>query len=115
MRTYTRLVLGYSITAELSPAGEDWSVLVLGGCAPHVGSVSTARWEGGSVTVESLVGRGHKDHIVSERFALALAQQTGRTVAVTCGIHYDAPGKEGLAAVLSGTEELLRDLLRELE
>ncbi|NCB64003.1 MAG: hypothetical protein EOM52_10430 [Clostridia bacterium] len=115
MKTAARAVLGYPITASVLYAGDDLCMTILGGCTPHVGSVSVARWEGGAVRVESLIGPGHKDYVVGERFARVLAERGGRAVSVTCGIHYEAPGKDGLAAIVACTEEILKDLLKELD
>lgn len=114
MSTVSREVLGHPITATARWAGADVVVTVLGGCAPHVGSVSMARWIDGEVEVTSLVGEGHKDQLVGEAFARALARKTGATVSVTCGIHYESPGRDGLAAIVACAEGLCKDLVNAL-
>ncbi|MCD8141718.1 MAG: hypothetical protein LUD83_00330 [Clostridiales bacterium] len=105
---FETVVLSKTITVELLPAGQDWNVLISGGDAPHVGSVSVARPDsGGGVCLEKLVLPTHKDDYVGDRYATALAALTGRTVAVSCGIHYDGLSKSGIAQVMEAMEGLL--------
>lgn len=107
-------VLGFPLRATALRAGEDWSVLVQGGFGPHIGSVSVARWVDRRVELQRLVGPGHRDDVVGDRFALRLAEGTGHTVCVCCGIHYDGPTKAELAQVVASAEVLLEKLLKEL-
>lgn len=104
-------VLGYPITAAAIPAGQDWVVSVLGGCAPHAGSVSLAEYTDGTVVLRSLLRETHKDQIVGDRFARELARQLQCTVSVTCGIHYDNATPEQLKEIVACTEDLLSRLL----
>ncbi len=105
---FETVVLSKTITVELLPAGQDWNVLISGGDAPHVGSVSVARPDsGGGVCLEKLVLPTHKDDYVGDRYATALAALTGRTVAVSCGIHYDGLSRAGIAQVMEAMEGLL--------
>ena len=67
-------VFGYPITVTATPAGSDWNVVVLGGCSPHVGSVSLAEYADGSITLRTLLRETHKDQIVGDRFARALTE-----------------------------------------
>ncbi len=105
---FETVVLSKAITVELLPAGQDWNVLISGGDAPHVGSVSVARPDSeGRVCLEKLVLPTHKDDYVGDRYATALAALTGRTVAVSCGIHYDSLSKSGISQVMEAMEGLL--------
>lgn len=101
-------VLDYPIAVTAVPCGADWQVLVLGGCTPHVGSATVAAPGRGPETV---LLPGHRDNVVGERFARRLTQATGRSVCVTCGIHFEGPSKEDLAAIVSCCDELLEQLL----
>ena len=112
--TIQRLVLGWPLTAQVFPMGEDYAVLVTGGCRHHLGSVSTAYWENQAVRCETSLGQGHRDDVVSRRFAAALAQAGQCGVSVNCGIHYDNITKEDLAVVLAETEALLAQLTARL-
>lgn len=106
----SRDVLGHSITVTALPAGRDWSVTVLGGCAPHVGSVSLAEYADGDVTLRTLLRDSHKDQVVGDRFARRLAEQGRCTVCVSCGIHYEAPDRAGLERIVACADALLEEL-----
>lgn len=103
-------VLGYPITVTAASAGTDWNVIILGGCTPHVGSVSLAEHENGTVTLRTLLRDSHKDQIVGDKFARTLAERFICTVCVSCGIHYDGPDKEELKQIVSCTDTLLEQL-----
>lgn len=103
----SRDVLGHPITVTALPAGKDWSVTVLGGCAPHVGSVSLAEYENGEVTLRTFLRDSHKDQIVGDRFARRLAEQGRCTVCVSCGIHYESPDKADLEQIVACADALL--------
>jgi len=44
-------------------------------------------------------------------FAEGLSRKLGATVTAVCGIHYEAPGRDGIEAVLACTRELLDEVL----
>lgn len=100
-----RQVLGRPIRAGVLPCGGDLSVTILGGSAPHVGSVTVARK--GEI-VSKWAGAGHRDDVVGDRFAVVLSQRTGGTVCAACGIHYEAVTREQLAKIVAACEELLQ-------
>lgn len=104
------VILGHPITVTASPAGRDWNVMILGGCAPHVGSVSLAEYKNGEVALRTLLRDTHKDQIVGDEFARTLARQTRSTVCVSCGIHYDGPDNAGLTSIVACTSRLLNTL-----
>lgn len=110
---FRREVLGLPVCAAVTRAGGDLLVQITGGCSEHIGSVSTAYFEDGERRLETLLLPHHRDDVVSERFALALSERTRGTVAVACGIHYDAPGPEGIKEIVRCTDELLEDVLAE--
>lgn len=110
----SRLVLDYPITVTAAPAGDDWNVTVLGGCAPHVGSVSLAEYCDGAVTLRTLLRETHKDQIVGDKFARVLAEQKRCTVCVSCGIHYDNADQQQLEQIVAATDALLRQLCDQL-
>ena len=110
-----RFVLGWRISATLERSGADWLIRVAGGCAPHIGSVSTAWWEEGELRRKTLLLPGHRDDAVSDLFAEEAAKRTRSTVTVVCGIHYNQPGREGIARILECTRLLLEDVLSRME
>ena len=99
------------------PAGGDLAVVVLGGEAPHIGTVILSQPRpsrvnpGEKSATSSLVNRaGHKDDEVLRDFSESLAAQLGRTVVVTGGIHLEAISKEEIFQV----GELLREIRRDM-
>ena len=103
-------VLGFPITVTATPAGSDRNVVILGGCAPHIGSVSLAEYHDGVVTLRTLLRDTHKDQIVGDRFARVLAKRSKCAVCVSCGIHYDNADQQQLQQIVAATEELLAAL-----
>lgn len=110
-----RQTLGWPITVTALPAGQDWIVTVLGGCAPHVGSVSLAEYQGGTAVLRTLTRSSHKDQIIGDRFASRLAERYRCTVCVSCGIHFDGPTREELADVVACAESLLEQLCQSIQ
>jgi len=106
-----KTVLGFPISVLAFSAGQDLSVQILGGCRPHLGSVSTAYWKNETVTVKTHLLPQHRDDTVSDFFAKTLAERLHTNVSVLCGIHYDTPGPEGLVQILACTDALLQELL----
>ncbi len=109
---FTREVLSYPVRAELTRMGGDWLVSITGGCAPHIGSVSTAYFEDGELRQSTLLLPHHRDDVVGDMFARALAERLAATVTVACGIHYDEPGKAGILEIVECTKQLLGDILK---
>ena len=108
-------VLGHPITVTAAPAGDDWNVTVLGGCTPHVGSVSLAEYRDDGVALRTLLRETHKDQIVGDKFARTLAEQKKCTVCVSCGIHYDNADAQQLQQIVAAAEMLLTKLCEQLK
>ncbi len=83
------------------------SVLTAGGDRPHIGAVSTAGPDGKAVTDEF---PGHRDGIISRKWAERLAGLLHSPVTVSAGIHYEGLSREGIREVLEVTDELLKAL-----
>lgn len=111
---FEKSVLGFPITVRILKTGSDWLIQIAGGCAPHIGSISVGYWEHERVKVKTILMPAHRDDVVSELFAGALAERLHSTVAVACGIHYENPGREGLSQIVACTRELLDEILKSL-
>lgn len=111
----TKEIFGYPITVTATPAGSDWNVIILGGCAPHVGSISLSEYKNDSVVLRTLLRETHKDQIVGDKFARTLAEQEKCTVCVSCGIHYDNADQQQLQQIVVATEELLIKLCEQIK
>lgn len=87
MDRYVSITLfGKKITAELTRLDQGVQVLVAGGDLSHVGAVSIVDPEGHITTTQF---PGHRDGVVSRRWAEALAETGNIPAVVTAGIHYD--------------------------
>lgn len=111
---FERTVLNWPITVRGTREGTDWFINISGGCKPHIGSVCAARYESGNVNLKKILFPTHRDDVVGDRFAEELARRFKTTVVVTCGIHYDNPGKEGLRQIINCTEVLLIETLEHI-
>lgn len=113
-RVFEREVRGWPLAAELIWAGADLQVSVRGGERPHIGSVTVAAQAGTGVALQTWRGPGHRDDVVGELFARALAERTGATVCVSCGIHYDNLRKAEIEEVVREAKLLLDEILQAL-
>ena len=111
----TKEIFDYPITVTATPAGSDWNVIILGGCTPHVGSVSLAEYMDNSVVLRTLMRETHKDQIVGDKFARTLAEQEKCTVCASCGIHYDNADQPQLQQIVAATDELLTKLCEQIK
>ena len=104
----TRKLMEASITAQAVCMPEGLQIGVYGGTLPHIGAVSVADPQG-NVTTQQFPG--HKDGVVSERWARALSEAGYRPAVVTAGIHYDGLSREQIAEVVEVTDDMLCALL----
>lgn len=100
----TRHLFGRELTAHIVRLDAGIHVLIYGGNRSHVGAVSIV--DQGKVC-ETTQFPGHKDGIVSEMWAKALARTHTGSIVVAAGIHYDNLTGEDIKAILSATEEML--------
>lgn len=107
----TRSLFHEKITALALPLEEGLHVSICGGSRPHIGAVSIVSPEGERRTWQF---PGHKDGVVSERWAEALSRAGFRPVVVEAGIHYDALRQEEIAAVVALTDKMLKEILEAL-
>lgn len=104
------------LTAQLAEAGNDLSLTVTGGEA-HIGSVSIAiprpslTGSGMSSTVSTFNLTGHKDNIVGDMIAGALAKELGKTCVVSCGIHIDNADADTIGDITTLANKLLESII----
>lgn len=103
--TITRQLLGYEISACFLPAGSGVNVLLTGGSRPHIGAVTIAT--GGDLS--TTVWEGHKDDVISQRWAKSIAQKGAKPVVVSVGIHYPNVTKEEIRLIMESTDQMLAD------
>lgn len=103
-----RTLLGADITAQVTVLEAGVQALVFGGTRPHIGAVSMADSQG-SITTRQFPG--HKDGVVSERWARVLSEAGYCPTAVIAGIHYDGLNREQIDDVVKLTDDMLSELL----
>ena len=116
-----RQVLGHPLSVLAVPAGGDLIVVILGGCAPHVGSVSVGRpadtavidhMADVSAAVKTILLPGHRDDVVGDSFARSLADTIGGTVSVSCGIHYKDLTRQEINTIVEYAQSMLYELIQ---
>ena len=106
----TRKFLGADLTAQVLCLDEGLHVSVFGGTRTHIGAVSIVSPEG---LVNTTQFPGHKDGVVSARWAEALSEAGVRPCVVEAGIHYDNLNRQEIDQVVSLTDEMLHTILTE--
>lgn len=113
--TIKKEVLGRTIEAWLTWRGKDLLVTVTGGDAAHIGSVSVCRMCGGEPRLEKILLPAHRDDVVGDKFAQALAQRLNTTVCVVSGIHFDGVSKQDIAEIVRASDEMLVRILEHFD
>lgn len=108
----TRPFLGETITALILELEEGVHVSVFGGQRTHIGAVSIAASNGGCTTTQF---PGHRDGVVSERWAKALSETGYCPAVVEAGIHYDGLSREGIVETVALTDAMLEEALALLQ
>ena len=103
-----RTVLGETIYARVTAFDVGIHVSICGGQLSHIGAVSIVSPDG---SIETTQFPGHKDGVISELWASALAQNGIFPAVVEAGIHYDNVNREQIAQIVAATDEMLRELL----
>jgi hypothetical protein len=113
---------GRRLEAWVREAGDDLVVVIGGGEKPHVGCVVLAQPRrtsegapGGSASCSVLTVPYHKEEPIARGIAERLANELGRLVVVTAGVHEDAIDREGIEEYLRLGDELGEKLTAELE
>lgn len=101
-------LFGVDITAQVTILDNGVHVLLTGGERSHVGAVALAQ-NGELLACPSF--SGHKERVVSERWALALSRKTRSCATVACGIHYDNATADQISEILHTCDGLLRETL----
>ena len=98
--------------------GEDLSLSLYGGSAPHVGCAVLAvprpslAGEGTSATVSTINCTGHKDDQLAGRLAHTVAAQLGVTVSCTAGVHVDDASPETIDRICGLVPALAEQIIQ---
>lgn len=104
------MLFGFLLHAEAIRLDDGWDVSVTGGSRTHVGAVSLAQ---PGQELRTLLRAGHRDDVISERWAKRLADVWNEPVCVRAGIHYDGVTKTEINLILEAAERLLDRLIQE--
>lgn len=104
----TRQFQGALITAQVLCFPQGVHISLFGGTLPHIGAVSIIDPKKNCMTTQF---PGHKDGVVSARWAEVLLQHCLCPAVIEVGIHYDDLSKAEIAAICSLTDEMLAELL----
>lgn len=107
-----RIVLGEPISARVLPLDGGVRVEIYGGTRPHIGAVSVADSAGKITTTEF---PGHREGVVAEQWAKALAAAGFCPAVVLAGIHYDSLDGEGVQKVMIAAKSMLADAVAQLK
>lgn len=107
-RIVMRELFGEMLTARMTDFPQGTQVTVCGGTLPHIGSVSVVSPDGRVTTTEF---PGHRDGVVSAKWAGVLAACGRCPAVVVAGIHYDQISKAQIGRIAEVTDEMLRELL----
>lgn len=86
-------------------------ISLYGGDLPHIGAVGIVDPTGGfSITQFP----DHREGILCKQYCAALSKAGFCPAVVEAGIHYDKLDRDGISCVLSLTDEILNEILRNL-
>jgi hypothetical protein len=104
---FSTLLYGFEIMACVTKLDDGLNVLVTGGSKTHIGAISYAA---PGESPKTIALPGHKDHVISEHWALALANAFDCPAAVECGVHYENASKEQIEEIVLSCEGLLEEI-----
>ena len=93
------------------PVGQDWNITLSGGDRPHIGAVAVV---GPDFPCSLLCLPHHRESDIAKRLALAVANHTGSTVCVSCGIHLDDITPDEISLVHTFVEKFISEVMNRL-
>lgn len=100
--------LGKKLWACVEKLDQGWNIGLYGGDSSHVGAVTFADKDG----IQTMQRSGHKDELLSLRWAKYLFERLERPICVRCGVHFDWFSKEDLPAILDASDRLIEQVER---
>lgn len=100
----TRRLFGKELTAHVAHLDDGIHVLIYGGSRSHIGAVSIIDQGMHCSTTQF---PNHRDGLVSEMWAKALAKACEEPVVAVAGIHYDEPTRDDIQKILFAVNEMI--------
>jgi len=103
----------YSVRLESYNIGKDMLIVITGGDETHIGSATLIEAKG---HLQTMIKKGHKDHVVSEKMANIIHDIIGKDILVVCGIHIDDASKKEIDILVNNAQTCVdRFILKETD
>ena len=91
----------YTVRLESHNIGKDMLIVITGGEEDHIGSATLIEKRG---HLQTMIKKGHQDHVVSEKMANIIYDTIGKDLLVVCGIHIDDASKEEIDILVDNAQ-----------
>ncbi len=91
----------YTVTLQSHKIGKDRLIIITGGEEEHIGSATLIEEKG---HLQTIIKKGHQDHVVSEKMANIIYDTIGKDLLVVCGIHIDDASKEEIDILIDNAQ-----------
>ena len=102
----------YSVRLESYDIGKDMLIVITGGEEDHIGSATLIEAKG---HLQTMIKKGHQDHVVSEKMANIIYDTIGKDLLVVCGIHIDDASKEEIDILVKHAQACVDTFLKETD
>jgi glutamine amidotransferase-like uncharacterized protein len=102
----------YTVKLESYNVGKDMLIVITGGEEDHIGSATLIEAKG---HLQTMIKKGHQDHVVSEKMANIIYDTIGKDLLVVCGIHIDDASKEEIDILVNNAQECADIFLKETD
>jgi len=102
----------YTVRLESYNVGKDMLIVITGGEEDHIGSATLIESKG---HLQTMIKKGHQDHVVSERMANIIYDTIGKDLLVVCGIHIDGASKEEINILVDNAQTCVNIFLKETD
>jgi hypothetical protein len=98
----------YRVRLRSYEIGDDRLVIITGGEEEHIGSATLIVNRG---DLQTMIKKGHKDHIISEKMANIIYDTIEKDLLVICGIHIDDASTEEINRLVRNAKECVEQFL----
>ena len=102
----------YSVRLESYNIGKDMLIVITGGEEDHIGAASLIEEKD---HVQTIIKKGHQDHVISEKMANIIYDTIGKDLLVVCGIHIDDASKEEINILMDNAQVCMDIFLKETD
>ena len=98
----------YRVRLKSYKIGNDRLVIITGGEKEHIGAATLIEEKG---HLQTMIKKGHKDHIISEKMANIIYDTIEKDLLVICGIHIDDASTEEIDSLVRNAKECVEQFL----